>query len=69
MSAKNIELEADEMMMSRCASCGVVGGDDIKLGNALLAISQDIAASNVKRSTGQNTSEPVRKERLNYMMN
>ena len=29
MSAQNAELEADEM--SRCASCGVVGGDDVKL--------------------------------------
>jgi hypothetical protein len=31
MSAKDAELEADEMMMSHCASCGVAGGDDIKL--------------------------------------
>ena len=31
MSAKNAELGAGEEMMSRCASCGVAGSDDVKL--------------------------------------
>jgi len=51
-----------------CASCGITGGDDIKLMNAPLANSFDIAVLTVRKATDRNINEHANKRLLNCVM-